>query len=308
MSALSLPLVVLAAFLGAAWCVAFGWFPLWAALARRSPTLARGSLLAASLPALAGLVLVAAALLPLDPHGGLSLGCHCAGSGWLHLCPLHPALAAPLAGPALVVVLLLGPGRARQLLGMAQVSPVPPGESDPVVLPLTRRVAFVAGVLRPRVVVDRELWDALSPDERAVVLAHERGHVRRRDPLVLALLRALCALGPPAIAEGVVRAWLRRAELAADQLAAAQTDPVRVAEVLLRCSRLQQGAALALSWGGGILEQRVTSLLEPGRRLAGDGRDLAAGDAAIVALAVAVALAAGAGLHHPVEHLLNLGP
>ena len=314
-SALSLPLVVLAAFLGTAWLAAAVWFPLWGALARRSVTLARASILAAALPTALALVLVTAMVLPVDPHAGLAMGCHCEASslGWMHLCPLHPAAAAPLVGPALVVVLLLAPGRLRRLQQVVratnpfEIQPSSGPSGEPLILSLPQRTALVAGVLRPRVVVDRQLWEALSPTERAVVVAHEQGHLDRRDPLILAVLGVLCAVGPWFTGDGVVRAWLRRAELAADRAAAAATDPVWVAEVLLRCARLQQGAALALSWGGGGLEQRVRRLLWPsgGPRLG--RRDFEGADGLVLVVVLMAAIAAGGGLHHPLEHLLNLG-
>jgi Zn-dependent protease with chaperone function len=314
-SAVALPLVVLAAFLGTAWLAAVLWFPLWGAMAARSPALARGSIHATALPAVLGLVLVAAAVLPLDPHLGLVLRCHCGASlpGWMHLCPLHPAQAAPLVGPALAVVLLLVPGRLRQLRRVARTArpfgilASPGGSAEPLVLPLPQRTALVTGVLRPRVVVDRDLWDVLSPEDRAVVVAHEQGHVHRRDPLVLAVLGVLSALGPPSAGDAVVRAWLRRAELAADRVAAAHTDPVQVAEALVRCARLQQGAAVPLSCGGGALEQRVRHLLALRVGPRDGGGDLARADGMVLAAVAGAAIALGSGLHHPLEHLLNLG-
>lgn len=51
--------------------------------------------------------------------------------------------------------------------------------------------AFTAGWWRPVVYVDAGLLQQLSRDELEAVLAHERAHVRHRDPLRLFALRAL---------------------------------------------------------------------------------------------------------------------
>lgn len=54
--------------------------------------------------------------------------------------------------------------------------------------------AFTSGWISPRVIVAADLHERLSHDELTAVLAHEAVHVRRRDPLRLASLRALASL------------------------------------------------------------------------------------------------------------------
>lgn len=49
-------------------------------------------------------------------------------------------------------------------------------------------VAFTFGLVRPRVFVSRAVWNG---PHRQAVLAHERAHVRRRDPLVFFWVRAI---------------------------------------------------------------------------------------------------------------------
>ncbi|MFI5229369.1 MAG: M56 family metallopeptidase [Gemmatimonadales bacterium] len=51
------------------------------------------------------------------------------------------------------------------------------------------------GILVPRVVVPRWVW-ALQPDERQMILLHERSHVAARDPLVALGTRLLTVLAP----------------------------------------------------------------------------------------------------------------
>lgn len=54
--------------------------------------------------------------------------------------------------------------------------------------------AFTSGWLSPQVFLAADLHERLTPDELTAVLAHEMVHVRRRDPLRLAFLRALASL------------------------------------------------------------------------------------------------------------------
>ena len=51
--------------------------------------------------------------------------------------------------------------------------------------------AFTVGWFRPMIYVAAELAEWLTPDELAAVLAHERAHLVRRDPLRLSVLRFL---------------------------------------------------------------------------------------------------------------------
>ena len=54
-----------------------------------------------------------------------------------------------------------------------------------------RPLAFCAGLLHPRVYVSRGALGMLGEAELSAVLAHERHHARRRDPLRLASTRVL---------------------------------------------------------------------------------------------------------------------
>ncbi|MBE2315701.1 M56 family metallopeptidase [Solirubrobacter sp. CPCC 204708] len=101
------------------------------------------------------------------------------------------------------------PTRPRTILG------------TPVLLVRSRRpLAFTLGALRPRIVVSDALIDLLDDRELASVLAHERHHARRRDPLRRACVRAI---GDgfwfvPGL-RGAVRAHAALSELAADAVA-----------------------------------------------------------------------------------------
>jgi Zn-dependent protease with chaperone function len=308
-AALSFPLVVLALFVGAAWVAAALALPLWLRAAAARDGLTRSAGLVAAAPWLVGLAVALAAVLPGDPHTGRALACHCAESmpGWLHLCPLHPEQAAWLALPAAALLVALLPGRVRAVVALAR-EPVGGGGGDaPRVVDLGARVALLHGWLRPTLVVDRRLWEALSAVERDAVLAHERAHLARRDPLVLMGLRALLVLAPPRLAARVARVWLDRAERRADAEAARRLgDPGLVARALVRCARLGPPApTLATGWTGGRLEDRVLALVHAPGAAAPARPDLGPLDLlALLALAL-LAAAATPWIHHQLEHLLN---
>jgi Zn-dependent protease with chaperone function len=64
-------------------------------------------------------------------------------------------------------------------------------ESDVLVIDDPRPQAFCAGYLRPRVYISQAALDLLGEAELQAVLAHERHHLRVRDPLRLACGRIL---------------------------------------------------------------------------------------------------------------------
>src|SRR5689334_17224014 len=110
--------------------------------------------------------------------------------GWL-----SPA-AAVLAFEGVTLALMAGSlGRqvARQL-AFARRLPTHPYMvlGTPVqIVPSARPHAFTLGFLRPRIVISDGLIALLDERELACVLAHERHHARRRDPLRRALMQAV---------------------------------------------------------------------------------------------------------------------
>ncbi len=309
-AALALPVVVAAMFLGTAWALSTVVLRGWILVGRRHAELVRTAVLVAALPWLAGVAIALGALLPGDPHTGQVLACHCLESmpSWLHLCPVHPERAVVLALPAAAVLSLLLPGRVRAL-GRLLTEPLGRGGGQaPQLVDLDAPLALLHGWLRPTLVVDRGLWAVLAEDERSAVLAHERGHLRRRDPQVLMALRLLLVVAPPALARRVVRAWLDRAELRADAEAARVTgDPSGVAAALLRCARLGASAPrLSMSWTGGALERRVEALLASEAPARPERPDLGVADAVVLVALSAAGLLATPWIHHQIEHLLNL--
>jgi len=129
--------------------------------------------------------------------------------------------------------------------------------------------AVAYGLIRPRILVSTGLAAVLTPAEISAVLAHEREHLRRRDPLRMLAARLVAAWGCylPAARWLAGRATLRR-ELAADRAAARSTGPNILAGALLKLASMPacESVAAANKSGDGprSLEARVTQL-ESGR-------------------------------------------
>jgi hypothetical protein len=99
-------------------------------------------------------------------------------------------------------------------------------------------LAFCAGYLRPRIYLSSELIERLSEEELRAVVAHERHHVRHRDPLRRLLARVLAdgLFFVPVLARTSER-YTAIGELAADQAAAAALEDRRpLAGALLKLS------------------------------------------------------------------------
>jgi len=134
-------------------------------------------------------------------------------------------------------------------------------------------VIAVIGVLRPRLFIATQIFDALTPGELASALAHERGHVEARDNLKRAVLQAgqdaLLVLAP--LGRSLRREWQRESELAADEFAASAgpAAALDLASTIVKISRLiPAGATPTLPAGAHLLgeaddglSQRVRALL-----------------------------------------------
>ena len=128
---------------------------------------------------------------------------------------------------------------------------------------------LVVGAWRPRIVLPTPLIERLTTREMADILRHEAAHVRRRDPVLAAILQAACAVAWP-----VLPAWLaaRRMraliEEACDDAALEQASPderraygktlVRVADWHPR--RMPLALSAGLLGFGSALRERVSAL------------------------------------------------
>lgn len=132
---------------------------------------------------------------------------------------------------------------------------------------LDQPLAFCAGYLRPRIFISQGALDRLTPVEIRAVLAHERHHVRRRDPLrrlfartvadslfFVPILRRISdrygALGEVAADEAAVLSAPDRRSLASALLKFSEREPVPAAVAGIHPERVDHlmGDASSTSW------------------------------------------------------------
>jgi hypothetical protein len=126
-------------------------------------------------------------------------------------------------------------------------------------LELDEPIAFCAGYLRPRIYVSRGAVERLAPAELRAVLAHERHHASRRDPLRRLLARALAdSLFFVPILGRISERYGSIGELAADEAAVSTVGERRsLASALLKFS---DDSALPAPIAG-IAPERVDHLM-----------------------------------------------
>ncbi len=152
---------------------------------------------------------------------------------------------------------------------------------------------ITAGWWNPDVVLP-STWSEWPPAELAAVLAHERAHVRRRDPLVQSLAAVnRCVFWFHPLAWWLERRLVALAEEACDAAAIASGhDPHDYSECLIRQARAVRsaGGRIAIrgtAMAGGNLERRIRMVLDAGRAPASN-RSGAALAAALSFAAIAV--------------------
>jgi beta-lactamase regulating signal transducer with metallopeptidase domain len=171
-------------------------------------------------------------------------------------------------------------------------------------------VVAVVGLRRPTLIIARSVLDACTPDELGAIVAHEAGHIRRRDNLT----RLLMAVTPDFVAwvpgwkRSVAAAWHEAAEDAADDCADAlgPSGRLHLAEALLRVVKLAPAGTAPIVlptsalYRGEDLGRRVRRLLVPptheGRKVHSAARRLLTVSAALTACVFALH-----GIHELVE-------
>ena len=263
------------------------------------------------LPLFAGLLVVAACFLP----SVFATTDHCLHHGLHHphLCLRHlPYVVPTLAVWAIAgfIVARVGRGLSRAARGLLRsmsmtraLSAAAVPRADGIrVLPGTRPEAFVLGLLRPVLFASSGLL-SMPEDVQGVVLAHERAHIERRDPLRQLVATAVLGFHLPGIAEILRLRLLAAAEMAADaQAAEVCCDGPRVAEVLVHLTRARHAYPEPVMGFAGNLEVRVRRLLGP----RGHGGLSPAAVGGIVATIVVSAMVLAEPLHHAVETFLGI--
>jgi beta-lactamase regulating signal transducer with metallopeptidase domain len=175
-----------------------------------------------------------------------------------------------------------------------------------VVLENDSALCIAAGLLRPRVLVSRGLLDALSPEQRDALFAHERGHTERRDALLRLTAGVLSRVYPHSLRRLLLDDLELAAEQACDEAAArAVGDRLIVADTILAVERAssempRELRPLAVAMGQLAIESRVRALLDPPRQRGA----LRAVYGVLLVVVGALALQADP-LHHAVESLLS---
>ena len=177
-------------------------------------------------------------------------------------------------------------------------------------------IVAVVGLRRPTLVIARSVLAACTPDELRAILAHEQGHIDRRDNL----RRLMLAVSPDVLAwlpasDRLFAEWCDAAEEAADDDAAqvGAAGRLHLASALVKVARLATGQpasdvmpASAL-YCGTNLNTRVRRLLEPPTAAADDRPILSPMVATIAAVAV-VAIVALQGLYAAIEVAIRTLP
>ncbi len=151
------------------------------------------------------------------------------------------------------------------------------------VLNVEQPLAYCLPGVRSRVVVSEGTLNALSDNEIAAILTHERAHLRARHDLVLEMFTAVHAAFPRFVrSANALDAVKLLIEMLADDAAVRVAGPTPLARALVACASGPAPSG-ALAAGGPTTVLRV-------RRLAGRPNSLALGLAAYTAAAAVLVL------------------
>ncbi len=157
--------------------------------------------------------------------------------------------------------------RINDILRTLEISTKARITGDVGVIDSEHPLALSVGFPQARIFISSHLTNHLSETELAVVLAHERAHIRRRDILKYLLVRTLCYLHFPAVRRGLLGDLSLAIENACDEVAAAEIgDRHHVAETILSVERLFRSCSPrhcngAFSIAGSNIAARIELLL-----------------------------------------------
>jgi Zn-dependent protease with chaperone function len=202
-------------------------------------------------------------------------GDHCTGHGdHPHFCPVHatlpltPLLAVGLVSFAALLVLFVvragevarGLARERRWLERRRTGTLAPGVK---LLSGETPIALTCGLASPEIWIAQSLLDGLEATDHAVVLAHERAHVERRDPARFLAAELASRLHLPRVRARLLGALRLAAEQTCDARAAESVgDGLQVATTLLRVERLMQRAPAAGAFGAALLDASLSARIE----------------------------------------------
>ena len=192
-------------------------------------------------------------------------------------------LWAPALLPAIAVATLLGWGLQEPSVTDEPLRPVVVLAAIPAALLLLRCVSralwalrrprvlpalATVGLLHPRIAVSETLETILDPQAMDAAIAHERAHVRHRDPLRIWLAQMATDLQwPSPLARRRFDRWLSALELARDEearLAGAAGEDLAAAVVAVAgLTARSSPVVVGLTGAEASLSQRVRRLLGP---------------------------------------------
>lgn len=174
-----------------------------------------------------------------------------------------------LAATGLAVAMLVGRSLARHFRaqrrfhrGLSQLGTRRVDGVDVTVIAGSQPQAFCAGYLKPTIYISSSALGKLSDPELRAVVAHERHHLCRRDPLRILLVRTLgeSLFFMPVLKRSAER-YSALAELSADSAAAREAGAGKLASALLAFGERSSPDVVV-----GIAPERVDHLLGQGPR------------------------------------------
>lgn len=187
------------------------------------------------------------------------------------------------------------------------------------ILPIDEAQAFVLGLIRPTLYITRGLFSGDAKEHLDAVVAHERAHIRRTDPLRRFVAGMAGSFHFPGIGHWIDTKHARAQEMAADELACTTVgNRQAVASALVALAKAQFGHSsglasslvspstpppAALAFSRSDVQDRVLLLLDDPKQ-----RDWPRVSWLLVGATVAllgVALTADA-VHHQVEYFLGV--
>ncbi|MCX6552529.1 MAG: hypothetical protein NTY02_16255 [Acidobacteria bacterium] len=233
-------------------------------------------------------------------------------------------IGAPLLAAASTMMLLIGWSLGRALVASVRVAALqrrwllkatrlawPAGAMPIYVVDAPMPAVALVGVVRPRIFVSRPVFDALTPEEFRVVVAHETAHRARWDNLVRWLLLASPDLfRATPLGRAATTHWASAAETVADD-DAVDGDArcaVALASALVKVAKLMPAMTrsplpISALYDGGPLAGRIGRLLAP-RAVRSSRRRIGAAIAALRIAAGTASLASAAfAFHRPVHEI-----
>jgi beta-lactamase regulating signal transducer with metallopeptidase domain len=205
-------------------------------------------------------LIVSTPALSLEPSTGLDASFFAAPAAPLFPyspAPLLPsfdpqlALAAIWIGVALIWLIVLALRQRRFVASLGELAERKDLGRDVFAAETKGQGPALIGLLRPRIVTPADFDERYTEEERAIMLAHERAHLRQGDPLVnatAAFLQCLCWFNP--FVHAGIRALRIDQELACDAfvLASSQAPRRSYAQALIKTHIARAPAPLGCAW------------------------------------------------------------